>query len=162
MKISKKSALFSVLFKIMGREKKLRVELGISFDNNFNIFTSIAEYYWYENLHSDILKNILDPFTPVIGNPEFLKCFLELIEIDPKTFNYQSASVKREAEKIDLLIYDEKSAIIIENKINFACDQPNQLPRYYEKINNKDVFIDDELSIYHKQERTKNTNSLQS
>lgn len=146
----------------MGREKKLRVELGISFDNNFNIFTSIAEYYWYENLHSDILKNILDPFTPVIGNPEFLKCFLELIEIDPKTFNYQSASVKREAEKIDLLIYDEKSAIIIENKINFACDQPNQLPRYYEKIDNKDVFIDDELSIYHKQERTKNTNSPQS
>ena len=27
---------------------------------------------------------------------------------------------------------------------------------------NKDVFIDDELSIYHKQERTKNTNSPQS
>lgn len=104
----------------------------------------------------------MDPFTPVIGNPEILKCFLELIEIDPKTFNYQSASVEREAEKIDLLIYDEKSAIIIENKINFACDQPNQFPRYYEKIKNKDVFIDDELSIYHKQERTKNTNSPQS
>ena len=129
-------SLFCSFSKLWEEKKKLRVELGISFDNNFNIFTSIAEYYWYENLHSDILKNILDPFTPVIGNPEFLKCFLKLIGIDPKTFNYQSASVEREAEKIDLLIYDEKSAIIIENKINFACDQPNQLPRYYEKITN--------------------------
>ena len=129
-------SLFCSFSDLWETKKKLRVDLGISFDNNFNIFTSIAEYYWYENLHSDILKNILDPFTPVIGNPEFLKCFLELIKIDPKTFNYQSASVEREAEKIDLLIYDEKSAIIIENKINFACDQPNQLPRYYEKITN--------------------------
>ena len=70
----------------------------------------------------------------MIGNPNFLKCFLEFIGIDPKTFNYQNASVEREPEKIDLLIYDEKKAIIVENKINFACDQTNQLPRYYEKI----------------------------
>lgn len=125
---------FCSFLNLWEKKKKLRAELGINSDNNFNIFTSIAEYYWYENLHSDILKNILDPFTPVVGNPEFLRCFLELIGINPETFNYKNASVEREAEKIDLLIYDEKSAIIIENKINFACDQPNQLPRYYEKI----------------------------
>ena len=127
---------FCSFLNLWEKKKKLRAELGINSDNNFNIFTSIAEYYWYENLHSDILKNILDPFTPVVGNPEFLRCFLELIGINPETFNYKNASVEREAEKIDLLIYDEKSAIIIENKINFACDQPNQLPRYYEKITN--------------------------
>lgn len=125
---------FCSFLNLWEKKKKLRAELGINSDNNFNIFTSIAEYYWYENLHSDILKNILDPFTPVVGNPEFLRSFLELIGINPETFNYKNASVEREAEKIDLLIYDEKSAIIIENKINFACDQPNQLPRYYEKI----------------------------
>ena len=30
----------------------------------------------------------------------------------------------------------KKKAIIVENKINFAKDQQNQLPRYYEKITN--------------------------
>ena len=135
-KISSTCNLFSSFSPIWEEKKKIRKELGIVSDNNFNIFTSIAEYYWYENLHSDILKIILDPFTPIIGNPNFLKCFLEFIEIDPKTFNYQNASVERESEKIDLLIYDEKKAIIVENKINFAKDQQNQLPRYYEKITN--------------------------
>ena len=89
---------------------------SILFVTRPNIFTSIAEHYWYENLHSDILKNILDPFTSVIGNPKFLECFFKFIGVNPKTFNYQNAVIEREAEKIDLLIYDEKSAIIIENK----------------------------------------------
>ncbi len=122
--------------KLWEEKKQRRKDLGISSSIDFNIFTSIAEYYWYENLHSDILKNILDPFTPVVGNPNFLKHFLELIGIDPKTFDYKNANVERESKKIDLLIYDENSAIIIENKINYAVDQPDQLPRYYEEITN--------------------------
>ena len=124
-------------FLMFWKEKKQRRKvLGISSSIDFNIFTSIAEYYWYENLHSDILKNILDPFTPVVGNPNFLKRFLELIGIDTKTFDYKNANVERESKKIDLLISDENSAIIIENKINYAVDQPDQLPRYYEEITN--------------------------
>lgn len=138
MKLSRKMnsiCKFFLSFSRFWEEKKtLRKELGMFYDGNFNIFTSIAEHYWYKNLHSDILKNILDPFTSVIGNSDFLKCFLELIDVNPNTFNYQNASVERESERIDLLIYDEKRAIIIENKINFACDQLNQLPRYYEKV----------------------------
>lgn len=120
MKLSRKMnyiCKFFLSFSRFWEEKKtLRKELGIFSDGNFNIFTSIAEHYWYENLHSDILKNILDPFTSVIGNSDFLKCFLELIDVNPNTFNYQNASVERESERIDLLIYDEKSAIIIETK----------------------------------------------
>lgn len=128
------SNLFSSLSELEVYKKHLRTELGIVSDNSFNIFTSIAEYYWYENLHSDILKNILDPYTPGMGNSQFLRCFLELIGINPESFNYKNASLERESERVDLLIYDENSAIIIENKINNACDQENQLPRYYKKI----------------------------
>lgn len=133
-KINLANNLFLSFKKFWEHKKQLKKELGITSDIDFNIFSSIAEYYWYENLHSDILKNILDPTTPVIGNPNFLKCFLDLIGVDTKRFDYKNAFVERETERIDLLIYDNDSAIIIENKINYAEDQPDQLPRYYEII----------------------------
>ena len=48
-------------------------------ESRFNIFTSISSIYHRENLHSDILKLILDPNTGEIGNPENIKLFVNLL-----------------------------------------------------------------------------------
>jgi hypothetical protein len=48
-------------------------------------------------------------------------------------FSLEKAVVRKEYRKIDLLISNEKQAIVIENKL-WAIDQPAQLQRYYELL----------------------------
>lgn len=54
-------------------------------------------------------------------------------------------TVEREEKRIDILIKIDnpkyKKAIIIENKINDACDQDNQLARYYEMLTNEGYTV---------------------
>ncbi len=118
----------------------------------FNIFTAIAEKYRYENLHSDLLKVILGNEKNNIRNQNIFYNFLKYIDISEteqkKYFpNYENIKFYREYPKgkkdakdikkygfIDLLIYTEKACIIIENKINGAPDQPNQLGKYYARM----------------------------
>ena len=108
--------------------------------SGFNIFTSIAEKYRHEELHSDIISRILDPESDKIGNPKNIRLFVDLLKkIKPNVSVSFSGKVvvKREEENIDILIYDESDggdAIIIENKINWARDQYNQIGKYYEKV----------------------------
>ena len=51
------------------------------------------------------------------------------------------------SEAIDILIKDEKKALIIENKINFASDQKNQLVRYMQFVE-EDLGIKDYFVVY--------------
>lgn len=60
-----------------------------------------------------------------------MKSFIETLEID--NFDILSCEVYKELQNIDILLLNEDSAIIIENKI-FAEDQKNQLQRYYDYI----------------------------
>ena len=130
-------------------EIKKKYQLNIN--ENFNIFTAIAEKYRYENLHSDLLKVILGNEKNNIGNPEIFSKFLQYIGISEEDRNkyfsdYDSVKFEREypiaiplkdekdkcdSGRIDLLIYTDDACIIIENKINGAPDQPNQLGKYY-------------------------------
>ncbi len=50
--------------------------------------------------------------------------------------DFGNACVEQEKNHIDLLITDKtsKKAIIIENKLNGAIDQPRQIPRYYDAV----------------------------
>lgn len=115
--------------------KKLKKQYNLS-DSGFNIFSSISEVYHYENLHSDIVKLILDPETEGIGNSENIKLFVKLLNKIKPELNIEMGEeivVKREGYHIDILVHDGKNAIIIENKINNATDQNNQIGRYYEK-----------------------------
>lgn len=114
-----------------------------SYDNKFSFFMTIADQYKKENFHSDLLKVILDPKTTEIGNTEHLQNFLEIIGLKKNTFGNESSikkyvQVEREEHRVDLLIkYNNprsKKAIIVENKINNADDQDNQLARYYERL----------------------------
>lgn len=106
----------------------------------FSFFESISDKYYYEKFHSDILRTILSPDTPKIGNKVFLKAFLSCIDVGEDTFDVErNTEVVTEQYTqgieskgyIDIIIRNSKGkAIIIENKINYAENQPNQLARY--------------------------------
>lgn len=93
----------------------------------FNIFDIITDKWRRENLHSEILKFLLENYE------DFFNDFLDLIKIKNKE-EYSNAEITNEEAKIDILIKSEKKAIIVENKINWAHDQNEQLARYYKKI----------------------------
>jgi len=146
-------------------EKVNRRKDEFNIHEHFNIFTAIAEKYRHENLHSDLLKVILGNEKNNIGNREIFYKFLKHIGIEEEGRNkyfsdYDSIKFEREypiaihlksKDKedeyerglIDLLIYTDDACIIIENKVNGAPDQPNQLGKYYiqmKKIENKRVL----------------------
>lgn len=123
--------------------------IDIDNENNFNIFNIISEKRLREEFHSKFLKNLLSKN----DNPEYgtklFELFIECLneaknegtpEIKLKDFN--DYIVKNEKEKIDILIEGEdedgnKNFIIIENKINGAPDQKDQLTRYYNKVSKR-------------------------
>jgi hypothetical protein len=107
-----------------------------------------------------MLKNILDPNTKEIGNRLYLELFIDCLrEIKPEIEGYSfSENITVECEvgekvedgRIDIFIYDERYGIIIENKINNAPDQPNQLAKYlrYAKRNYKEVIAIVYIPLY--------------
>ena len=108
-------------------------------DMGFNLFAIISDVYHRENLHSDMLKALIDPGGGHGEQETFLQLFLMFLAqqgaaIDPA--NYSQPRVVREESKIDVLIADDctQRAIIIENKINNAGDMPRQIPRYLEYV----------------------------
>ena len=115
------------------REKyKLKEKLGLNF------FTLISKNYHHENYHSNILKIIFtgDLNKDIVINKDYFRQFLLFIglkDCDKKDF-VTNITCTREEKRIDILIKSGKKAIIIENKINGAVDQPNQLARYLEAL----------------------------
>ncbi len=115
--------------------QKRQVNLG------FNLFAIISDLYYRETFHSDILKALLDPKSPHGAGDKYLRLFLAFLKskengatIDPNA--YPDAEVTREEGRVDVLVKDEdsKKAVIIENKIKDAIDQPKQLPRYLYRL----------------------------
>lgn len=111
----------------------------------FKIILSSSDYYYRENFHSDIICSILKE------NKIFLQNFIVFIKsindnIRISINDYLDYNVEREQQKIDILIYSNKTkhCIIIENKINDAVDMNRQLPRYVE-LKRKDNFIVDAI-----------------
>ncbi|WP_315543846.1 PD-(D/E)XK nuclease family protein [Capnocytophaga leadbetteri] len=101
----------------------------------FNMFR-ICGVNHYENTHSAIIAELLNPQGTHSLKSELLKAFLSLIDKDfvPTDFNPSDATVYTEYTtdkgRIDILIKDtNKNALIIENKI-YAADQYEQLKRY--------------------------------
>ncbi len=94
---------------------------------DFNIFDIITDKWKKENFHSEILKFLLENYEVFFNN------FLELIDIKDKK-EYSNAEITNEEARIDILIKSENKAIIVENKINWAPDQNEQLAKYYKKV----------------------------
>ena len=124
-------------------QKKLRTDF--SFKDKFSLFKSVADQYRKENFHSDILKIILDPNTIQIGNRKHLELFIKTIGLKLTLSENDCVTVEREEKRIDILIKivnpKYKKAIIIENKINDAYDQDNQLARYYEMLTSEGYTV---------------------
>jgi len=103
----------------------------------FNMFRVIGVNH-YENTHSAIISEFLNPQGSHGLKSKLLKCFIENLGNDFKVevFDCEKAQVRTEQPtadgRIDIFIKDNKNnAIIIENKI-YAGDQPEQLKRYNE------------------------------
>lgn len=114
---------------------KKNTEILDATGGRFNIFR-ICGVNHYENTHSSILAEFLNPQGSHSLKNQFLDAFLETIgkSFILKDFDTTNATVHTEYVtdngRIDILIKDhKKNAIIIENKI-YACDQHEQLIRY--------------------------------
>lgn len=103
----------------------------------FNMFRMCGVNH-YENTHSAILAEFLNPFGSHGLKECFLRLFLEEIkeQIEINNFCCENANVRTEVVcsdedgRMDILIEDQyKNAFIIENKI-YAQDQSKQLKRY--------------------------------
>jgi hypothetical protein len=111
------------------------------------------------------LSTILNPATARIGNPEYLRIFVDVLRQNNKNIEQheftreiaveQESNDKngKESGKIDILIHDRTHGIIIENKLNYASDQADQLARYVQiaKNNGIDVLAIVYLPAYQKQ-----------
>lgn len=111
-------------------------------DFGFNVFKLVSDTFYRENFHSDVLAAFFDMRGAHGEQRLFLHQFIQLLkiskpkvaaEIDPGDFlDYET---EREIGRIDIRVLDRsrKKAIIVENKINNAVDQPRQLPEYVKK-----------------------------
>ncbi len=100
----------------------------------FNIFKILGVRH-YENKHTSILAELLNPKGTHGMKDTFLKLFIKIVLADDFSFDLENKNITVRKEytiddgRIDILIYNSEQAIIIENKIS-ADDQENQLRRY--------------------------------
>lgn len=121
-------------------------DLSNSFMKVYNVEKSKLPYHinildliWAnENAHSRIFAKLLKQNSQ--NRFDILESFLlYLKEINPN-FNQKPNKpvITSEKDRIDLLILDANNfALIIENKIHGANDQPNQIARYIEKVKSR-------------------------
>lgn len=109
---------------------------------SFNIYDTVPKRH-YEDIHNSMLAYLLDPLEKHACKDLFLKKFLEEIKsklskehqelitnmVIEKTNVYLEYPLSSN-ERVDVFITDGIRKIIIENKINGAKDQPEQLIRY--------------------------------
>ena len=104
---------------------------NISLINDLRLSTNI-----HETAHSRILYKLLCAHGK--EKHQFLKMFLESVGLK---LDIDKAEIKVEYKHIDVLIYDGVKYIIVENKVNHACDQDRQLVRYIDSLNSKDIYV---------------------
>ena len=109
---------------------KKHKDLMKSYPYNINI---IDELHADENAHSRILMKLLQ-FNEDMSFP-ILDSLLKELGINETILTPIFTSDA--SDRIDLLIKDEKYAIIVENKIHDALDQENQLNRYIKEVERK-------------------------
>ena len=122
---------------------KKNAEILDATGGRFNMFR-ICGVNHYENTHSAILTEFLNPKGTHGLKSKLLECFIKTLgeNFTINGFNCENARIYTEYStpegRIDILIEDEKrkKAIIIENKI-YANDQLNQLKRYDSYAKNK-------------------------
>lgn len=115
--------------------------------HDYNIFTLFHGFSDEVNLHSNFIASLLDPNSDHYKGDLFLKLFLEMCGIDDFGIDTSRATVFKEFKHIDIYISDGKKHIILENKV-YAKDQPTQIARYIDTIQNKGVEDEDIYVLY--------------
>lgn len=100
-----------------------------------NIFRLVSDVYYRENFHSDIIAALMEPRIHHESIPIFIRLLERLgpprLALDPR--HYVDALVSRERGRTDILVESpDKRCIIVESKINNACDRPGQLSAYFD------------------------------
>lgn len=114
---------------------KKNAEILDATGGRFNMFR-VCGVNHYENTHSAILAELLNPKGTHGLKSKLLECFIDTLgdyfTIEKFDFDKSRIHTEHSTEegRIDILIEDNQNkAIIIENKI-YANDQPEQLKRY--------------------------------
>ena len=115
---------------------KKNAEILDAIGGRFNMF-QVCGVNHYENTHSSIIAEFLNPHGTHGLKSKLLECFIATLgeNFAIKLFNCENSRIRTEYTteegRIDILIEDNlnNSAIIIENKI-YANDQAEQLKRY--------------------------------
>lgn len=127
---------------------KKNAEILDASGGRFNMF-QLCGVDHYENTHSRILAEFLNPNGTHGLKSKLLECFIETLGeyFTVEAFNCEKSRVRTEYStkegRIDILLEDDQNkAIIIENKI-YANDQPEQLQRYsrYAQVNKQQYQI---------------------
>jgi len=106
-------------------EKQLEKQQEIK----FNIFSALHKKTDEVRLHSRFISYLLSADSNHGMGDTYLKLFTNnILDID---FDSTEYTVKTEDKNIDIVIYNHRKEIIIENKI-YAGDQPQQLVKYYD------------------------------
>ena len=140
-----KLATDPVIHTLLQKLQKVRREQQLA---SYNLFTISNQFQARENFHSDIISSLLSPLGLHGEGYSQLNLFIQFLQshhqADVDLRNYLNTSVCREKDRIDISIRDESSrhGIIIENKINNAIDQENQLANYYQYLTDQGYVID--------------------
>jgi hypothetical protein len=105
-------------------------------NDSFNIFTVLHKGNDEVKLHSQFLYTLLNPEGSHNKKNEFLRFFLDILEIE--NFDYDAVKVYKEYRDIDILIRNTRQAVIIENKI-WADDTYKQIEGYYDIISKEGI-----------------------
>jgi hypothetical protein len=127
----------------MNKELEFLDEIKTIFSEQNNLEYSIAPIFYNkvrekEILHSLIIASLLEYSQKVNESRIFLRHFFNVIELKdkeiPDAINIQTEYYTKIGRPIDILITWDRCAIIIENKLNNAEDQPTQLSDYFNAI----------------------------
>lgn len=101
---------------------------------------NIVDLLWAnENAHSRIFAELLKQNN--LNKYDILESFYNYLRAINPNFDKRpnKPRITSEKDRIDLLILDTDYAIIIENKIHGAIDQPEQLARYIDKVKSQGI-----------------------
>jgi len=135
--VNTKTCYSSLNFKDIGTWHKMYLidsEQHRKDGHNFNIFELLRNEFDFriqETMHSKLIKFLLDSNGSHGQGKRFLIEFLK--QLNAYLPEEGVWHITAEEGKIDVLLQrnEPESIIIIENKSNWACDQPNQLYRYW-------------------------------
>lgn len=104
-------------------------------NEKFNLFRNLK---MNENQHSNLLRKLLHLNGKHHQGNLFLTEFLNILEIDSSILSDSEVKIKNEKKagsgRVDIYISIGDHKILIENKVNGAINQKNQLYRYWKNL----------------------------